>query len=129
MNLLTADLDRLQRGISHKLDFTRNDSGDAEFACGVHAANDGTCLVLARAGMDDCTIARQSWTPGEPIAASSGVESAVDAAQAANCNHAQNGLAESGPISEVDKGVGNLNFVRVGRHSSKEAETRAGVVR
>ena len=81
VDLLIAELDRLQTRVDQHLDARRHGGGEAEIVGGSHAVHDGAGLIAAGHGADDSPIIGYGCTTGQAACAGPVVETPVDATE------------------------------------------------
>ena len=114
VDLLIAELDRLQASIDEDLDARRHGGGEAQVVGGGHSVHHDAGLVAACDGADDGTIIRYGCAAGQAASTRPVVEAAVDATKLPGGDEALQGLIHRSATAEVGKVARRPNVVRVG---------------
>ena len=128
MDLLVAELDRLQPRVGQHLDARRNSSGEAEIIGGGHAIYDGARLVAPGNGADDRAIVGDHRLARQPSLARLVVEAPVNTAQLTCSCQPLKGFIDSRPPTEVDKIARRPNLLGIGGYSGKQPRAKASVL-
>ena len=119
MDLLVAELDRLQTCVDQDFDTCRHSGGEAEIVSGGHAVDDGTRLVAAGDSADDGAIVGYGRAGGQLVLARLIIEASVDAAQATRSDETLQCLVDRGAAAEIGEIAGRPDLIRTGSDSGK----------
>ena len=119
MDLLVAELDRLQTCVDQDVDTCWHSGGKAEIVSGGHPVDDGTRLVAAGDSANDGAIVRFGRAGGQLILARLIIEASVDAAQAARGDETLQCLVDRSATAEIGEIARCPDLIRTGCHSGK----------
>ncbi len=119
MDLLVAELDRLQTRVNQDFDTCRHSGGEAEIVSGGHAVDDGTRLAATGDSADDGAIVGYGRAGVQLALARLIIEASVDAAQATRSDETLQCLVARGTAAEIGEIAGRPDLVRTGCHSGK----------
>jgi len=129
VDLLAAELDRLQPCIDQDLDACRDGGREAEIVGGRHAIDERTRLVATSNSSDDSTIVGYGGAAGQLVLAWSVVEATVNAAQLAGGGEALEGLIDGGAAAEIGKIAGRPDLIGIRRDPGEQPGTEVGILR
>ena len=119
MDLLVAELDRLQTCVNQDFDTCRHSGGEAEIVSGGHAVDDGARLVAAGDSADDGAIVRYGRSVSQLVLARLIIEASADAAQATRSDESLQCLVDRGAAAEIGEIARRPDLIRTGRHPGK----------